>query len=130
MNKKNILYSWMAIMFLFTSYSKPKDFSKSSNYYYEVTDNDKFYYVRIFSKDNSCVFINNEEYRKFDRFYICWDDNLDKLWIWSSDIGLFTIEKNDTWTKQKVSLSNTPKSTIPTRMIDNVPFLQRYYNNK
>lgn len=123
-------------MFLFTSFSKfkkinliRKDFSKTSNYYYEVTDNEKNYYVKIFSKDNICEYVDNIEYRKVDRFYICWDENYDKLWIWSSDIGFFSIEKNDTWSKQSINLSNIPKKTIPARMIENIPFLQRYYDN-
>lgn len=129
MNKKIIILNILLIsMFLLTSFSRNKeyfirkDFSKSGNYYYEVTEDNKNYYISIFSKDNSCVFTDKTGYRTFDRFYICWDENYDKLWIWSSDIGLFTIEKNDVWIRQSAG-----EDVPPSKMIENVPYFFSIY---
>jgi len=128
------IYIFVVTMFLCLSFSKnnkdifiKKDFSRSLHYYYEVTENENSFFVKIYSKENGCEFSDETEYRKFDRFYICWDESYDKLWIWSSDIGFYTVTKKDVWIKQSVILANTTKEMIPSKMLNNIPFLQRYY---
>ena len=104
-----------------------KDFSNSLNYYYEVTENGNSFLVKIYSKENDLEFLDESNYGKLMRFYICWDEHDDKLWIWSSDIGFFIISKEKVWIKQIVDLSNTTKEMIPSRLLENVPPLQEYF---
>lgn len=120
-------------VFLFSCASKNDalfnkiQFSQSSSYYYEVEETEKSYFVKIYSKDKFCEFSDQTEYRKFDRFFVCWDDMEDILWIWSSDIGFYTVKKKNGWIKESVILANTQKDSVPIKMIKNVPFLEKYY---